>query len=127
MTPFRTPLNCRNWPKKNQYFTEVSQTIPEQSMSIKEAIARFTMGLPVGGARVPIYEGDDDIYPDLNTMDLVERDEYVQESLEKLNRYKKQQADKLAAERAAYDKKIADEIRKQASQRSAALPPEVTP
>lgn len=121
----RTQYNQKGVARNNQVFTQPSMTIPGQSMTVGEAIARFTMGLPVKGGKIPIWEGDTEIYPDLDTMDLVERDEYVRQSKDKLDLYNKQVQDRIKAKQKAYEEKIEAEIKRQVSQRSAALPPEV--
>ena len=44
----------------------ISKTIPNQSMTARELIIRFASGLPLDGAKVPIYEGDEET-PDWTT------------------------------------------------------------
>jgi len=119
---WKTQHNATQFPKDYEKSQGKSLTIPDQSTSVSEMIARFTMGLPMNGARIPIWEGDDEVYPDLNSMDLVERDEYVMAQKDKLDRYNDQQQKRKAAEQAAFDKKIEDEIRKQATARQSLNP-----
>lgn len=67
----------KNKSKAETFFSE-SQTVPDQSMSMKDMLARFVRGLPLPRAKTPIYDGDVDM-PDFSQMDLVD----VQEMLEK--------------------------------------------
>lgn len=62
--------------------TKPGITIPDQSMSVKEIMDRFARGLPVGGMRVPIYDGENDDMPDLRNMDLADRQAYMEAAQE---------------------------------------------
>lgn len=80
-----------------------SETIPGQAMSIQELLRRHAAGLPLDGQRVPFYEGDEETedselqgHPDLNTMDLVDRQEYIEQQELRLAQLK----DKFAKEKA---------------------------
>jgi len=63
---------------KGKQITQVSQTIPDQTMSIRTILDRYAKGLPVSGYKTPIYEDGDieDVLPDPRTMDLAERQEF---------------------------------------------------
>lgn len=88
-------------------YEEPSMTIPGQAMSIQEMLARHVAGLPLDGAKVPLYEADetqpdDDLlmgHPDLSKMDLVDREEYLEQQRERLDvlqkRLAKQKEDHL--------------------------------
>jgi hypothetical protein len=52
-----------------------SQTIPDQTMSIRELVRRYASGLPLGGSKEPIYEGEDGDGIDPRRLDLAERQE----------------------------------------------------
>lgn len=63
-----------------------SMTVPGQSMTIREMLQRHAAGLPIEGAKVPLYEGDETMdddelvgHPDLSKMDLADRQEYIEE------------------------------------------------
>ncbi len=55
---------------------EPSLTVPDQTMTIREILTRFSRGLPID-QKIPIYnESDSDEYfPDPRHMDLAERQE----------------------------------------------------
>lgn len=54
---------------------EPSQTIPEQSMSVRELLQRYASGLPLASGKEPIYEGEDGDGVDPRRLDLAERQE----------------------------------------------------
>jgi hypothetical protein len=53
-------------------FFQVSKTVPDQSMTVRELLERNKRGLPLTGEGHPLYHGDEDYYPNLKTMDLSE-------------------------------------------------------
>ena len=55
--------------ERGKVFTEPSQTVPDQTMSIRTILDRYAKGLPTTGMKIPIYEdGDIDNYiPDPKT------------------------------------------------------------
>jgi hypothetical protein len=65
---------------------QVSKTQPDQSMTVRELLMRNARGLPLSGNAHPLYQGDEEYFPDLKKLDLSEiaalRDE-VQTSIEK--------------------------------------------
>lgn len=80
-------LNAKDFPKQGEVFTLPSMTVPDQSLTVRELMDRFARGLPLGGARVPIYEGEDDNTPDFARMDLSEIEDYqlkIKEELEEI-------------------------------------------
>lgn len=87
-------------PDEGEINDEPSETVPDQSMSVSEIMRRFASGLPLGGEKVPLYEGDEDLLDGVNpkTLDLSEiaqiRDEF-QKEVSELNT----KADKKAAEK----------------------------
>ena len=68
--------------EKAKVFTEPSQTIPDQTMSLQTILERYAKGLPVGGMKNPIYEDADidDYIPDPKTMDLAERQLFAKQA-----------------------------------------------
>jgi len=68
-------LNAKDRPKNYKVFTEPSQTIPDQSLSIKEIMDRYAKGLPIGGGLTPIYEEDETSGINPRTLDLVDLQE----------------------------------------------------
>lgn len=77
---FRTQWDNRR-PPTGEKNNGISETLPDQTMSIRTLIQRYAHGLPIQGAKTPLYEGDEEFTPDFAKMDLTELDEY-RESLE---------------------------------------------
>lgn len=71
---FKTQFNAE--PSKGEVNTQPSQTIPDQSLSVKEIMRRYASGLPLEGQRVPLYEGEEEATPDFANMDLAEREQW---------------------------------------------------
>lgn len=74
------------------------ETVPDQSMSVSEILRRFANGLPLGGERVPLYEGDDDPFDGVNPakLDISEiRDmqDAIADELHGLNKKQQQKKD----------------------------------
>jgi hypothetical protein len=91
---FRTPYNAHELPKQFEQNTMPSQTIPDQTMSIKEIFRRFAQGLPMEGQKVPVY--DDEYVPDVTKMDLADvqslreqNAEYIKSMQERLQKSKR--------------------------------------
>lgn len=87
MQQVKNMLNAKDFPKQGEVFTMPSMTVPDQSLTVRELMDRFARGLPLGGAKVPIWEGEDDNTPDFSKMDLSEIEDYqlqVQAELEEI-------------------------------------------
>lgn len=76
-------------PSPGKRFTQKSITIPDDAMSIREIMNRFSRGIPVPNERPVYYEGDV-LNPDLNTMDLTDLEKYQKGILNKLEDIKHQ-------------------------------------
>ncbi|WNK13240.1 MAG: hypothetical protein [Microvirus sp.] len=88
MSMFKNNTNGNKWERQHEKNIQPSMTIPDQTMSISEIMRRFASGLPLGGMRVPEYDGEDDLLEGINpkTLDLSEihdlKQEFAQEILE---------------------------------------------
>ncbi len=67
----KNSLNASEFSKNYKKFTQPSLTVPDQTMSIKTILERYTRGLPVGG-RTDVVFDEDDTMPDYRTLDLTE-------------------------------------------------------
>lgn len=83
----KNSLSASKFEKKYQIFTMPSMTIPDQTMSIRTILDRYSRGLPIGG-RVDEYYDEDDTLPDFRTLDLAERQELAIQYTEELNEVK---------------------------------------
>jgi len=70
----RNPFNAKEY-NDNEVFTEPSQTVPDQALTIREILKRYASGQPLGGGKEPIYEGEEGDGIDPRTLDLAERQE----------------------------------------------------
>lgn len=103
-----TPFNYREHPEKwlGQVFTLPSQTIPDQTMSMRELLERHTRGMDLGGiAKEGLFEDEEnDPQHGINpkTLDLADIEQMKRENAERI---KNLQEDKATQERLARDKK----------------------
>jgi len=69
-----------------------SETIPDQTMSIRTILDRYARGLPIGGQLTAEYQEDDEYndLPDPRTLDLSERQELAIKAAEELAEIKQQ-------------------------------------
>lgn len=76
----KTYLNRKEHTRHYEVNNEPSETIPDQSMSIRTLLDRYSRGLPISGERTPIWQQGDDFndMPDPRTLDLAERQEYAE-------------------------------------------------
>ena len=76
----KTYLNREEHTRRYEVNNEPSETIPDQSMSIRTILERYSRGLPISGERTPIWQQGDDFndMPDPRTLDLAERQEYAE-------------------------------------------------
>jgi hypothetical protein len=68
-------LNYDTFEKKYEKNGKPSLTIPDQTMSVRELLRRYASGLPLGGQREPIYEGEEGDGIDPRRLDLADRQE----------------------------------------------------
>lgn len=97
-------------PTTGEKFTQPSLTIPDQTMSIQTILKRYAQGQPLEGQREPIFHGDEEYLPDLNRMDPVDRQQYIETQTENLNNLK-------ARYMAEKKEKFQEEIEKKKKQR----------
>jgi hypothetical protein len=83
----KNSLNANTFEKKYKIFTQPSMTVPDQSMSIKTILERYSRGLPVGG-RLDEYYDEDDTLPNPLTLDLAERQELAELYINEINEIK---------------------------------------
>lgn len=109
---FKTPYNGVKGQEAEKISNKPGKTIPDQSLSVKELLKRYASGLPLGGEKVPVYDGEEDFLPDLSKMDLADRQEFLEEAknevseiLEKHNKYKKFKEAKKADQSLTQDQK----------------------
>lgn len=95
----------------------ISQTIPDQGLSISQMLQRVRMGLPINsGGSTPIWNGTK-LLPDWKTLDLIDRAAIVKAATDHSEKLKKRKAD-LEAKKAKADAEAKEKFEKeQAEQR----------
>jgi hypothetical protein len=83
-------LNRDIFPKKYKEFSMPTETVPDQTMSMREILDRHARGLPVP-TNIPLFEQEadiDHIMPDVRTLDLSERQAFAEQAKQELNQIK---------------------------------------
>lgn len=93
---FRTQINSCVMEKNYEKNDLPSLTLPDQTMSIPEIMARYAKGLSLGAQKTPIYEGEDDPGEgvDPRTLDISERLDMAKQFHQELRELKKKYAKK---------------------------------
>jgi hypothetical protein len=86
----KNSLNYDYEQQEGEINTLPSMTIPDQTMSIRKIVDRYTRGLPVSGF-TPIYDGEEFYMPDPKTLDLVERYEMAEQIKQEVEGLKSRQ------------------------------------
>jgi hypothetical protein len=90
MRNVKNSLNYDYKEQKGEVNNLPSMTIPDQTMSIRTIVDRYTSGLPVTGF-TPVYDGEDFYMPDPKTLDLVDRAELAEKVKEEVSSIKSRQ------------------------------------
>jgi len=92
----KTYLNRDTFPKNYKLFTMPSETVPDQTLSIREILNRYARGIPMD-VKTPIWDenADENEYmPDPRTLDLAERQEFAESAKQELDQVKQKIAEK---------------------------------
>lgn len=100
-------------PPEGKVFRLPSLTVPDQTMSIKTILERYTRGLPVTGVMSePIWDGDEPQI-DMRTLDLAEREDLVRIRKDELQALTaKIETDKRLKAKAAEERRRSDDLAK---------------
>lgn len=100
-----------------------SKTVPDQSLSPKQLLERFSRGLPLTGAYEPVYNGDVEL-PDFNRMDISEiaqlKDNVAKDIAEKQAILAETNRQARIKEDETRRKKIIEDYKKQQAEQTAA-------
>lgn len=97
--------------RKYRIFTQPSLTQPDQTLSIREILTRFTRGIPMEG-KVPIFS--DEYTVDPRRLDLTEIQAELDAIKERANETMSERKRKLEADQAAKQKQRDDDLIKAA-------------
>lgn len=106
MEKFKTNYNAEKFAPDHEKSTKPSMTVPDQTLSLREVLRRYSQGLPINGVKVPLYDEnpEDANLPDISKLDLAEREElalqYAAELAELKEKYKLQNKPVKTAENA---------------------------
>ncbi len=104
----KNALNAHEFETKGQVNNEPSQTVPDQSMTLRELLIRYAKGLPLEGARTPIWEGEEGFERDPETLDLAEREELAEKARQELKEIEERVKAKVAEKKAKKRSEITD-------------------
>lgn len=81
---FKTPYNADKFPKDDEINLEPSLTVPDEQLSIREIVERFSKGLPLPSTMTKqghyeLDEDDESEFPDTSKMDITEKEDYIEE------------------------------------------------
>lgn len=88
MYKIRHAYNSHEFAKTYEKNTQPGLTVPDQAMTIREIMERYSRGLPLEGERVPVYDGEDEFEPDLKHMDLADRQAVLEARIDELSSLK---------------------------------------
>jgi len=74
----KNSLNANEFAKSYRKILTPSLTVPDQTMSIRTILERYSRGLPIGG-KTDMYYDEEDTMPDYRTLDLVDIQELQEE------------------------------------------------
>ena len=97
---------------KGQENNQESKTVPDQSMTLRELLVRYAKGLPLEGAKTPIWEGEEGFDIDPEKLDLADREELAEkarEELKAINERVKEEVEKKEAKKRTTITEIKDE------------------
>lgn len=97
--------NIHLFPKHPQGDFGPSVTVPDQAMSVKEILDRFARGLPLGGVRVPVWDGEEEV-PDFRKMDLADVETFMRENKQEIE-YLQKELEALEAQKSKLEEKQA--------------------
>lgn len=121
----RTPYNREEHPYTGQNFTQKSQTVPNQALSMRELLTKYAHGQPLtGGKFIPEYGGEEMDGINMRTLDLTELQELAEKSTETINKFKKEQQNaEKAALKAQEQQRIDEEVEKRLAEKGKIIEP----
>ena len=121
----RTPYNREEHPYTGQQFTQKSQTIPNQAMSMRELLTKFAHGQPLTGAKfTPLYGGEDMDGINMKTLDLTDLQDIAEKTKETITNFKKGQENAEKEQlKAQEQQRIDEEVEKRLAEKGKIIEP----
>lgn len=85
---------------QGQINEQPDMTIPDQSMTLRELLVRYAKGLPLEGAKTPIWDGEEGFDTDPERLDLAEREELAEKAREELKAISERVKDEVEKKKA---------------------------
>lgn len=134
---FKTPYNAASFPKQIEVIDpkRTSTTVPNQSMTITEIYRRYASGRSLSGVRQPIHDDDgnrqfalsfDDYLPNLETIDLADRQAMMETAKAHLEDVKKR-LDAYAKAQKQKREEVNNDLKKRIKELESRLPNEPAP
>ena len=98
--------NAKDYPYKGEVNNKPSETIPDQTMTMREILTRYAKGLPIDGEKTPLWEEGEGYAKDPETLDLAEREELATQAREELQQIN----ERIKASKAKSDAKNKNKI-----------------
>lgn len=113
----RTCLNYREvvWNDRFEIPEGISETVPDQSMSLRVILDRYTKTGAIPTRTFEPEYSEEDVFPDMSSMDLTEIDEYRRNLKADVD---EMQAELAKADKAARDKKAKEKLAKDAREKA---------
>lgn len=120
----KNSANANDFPKENRDCGGKSATVPDQTMSLREIVRRYTRGVPLPVVAGGYFDEEESEGIDLRTLDISEVDEMVKKAREtvkenegKKAKHKKQKEDE------EYKQRVEKEIHEKITKESKLPPP----
>lgn len=84
MKRVKNTLNATEFAKDYEKTFGVSKTVPDQTMTMRQLLDRYARGLPLAGAKEPVYYGEEDL-PELHRLDLAEIQELRESNKQRIH------------------------------------------
>lgn len=101
MRTIKNTGNAKDFPYKGEVNNQPSQTIPDQTMTMREILIRYAKGQPIDGTKTPLWEEGEGYAKDPETLDLAEREELATQAREELQQIEQ----RVKASRQKFDAK----------------------
>ena len=106
MRTIKNSGNAKDFPYKGQINNKPSETVPDQTMTMREILIRYAKGLPIDGEKTPLWEDGEGYAKDPETLDLAEREELATQAREELQQIN----ERIKASKAKSDAKNKNKI-----------------
>jgi len=106
MRTIKNSGNATDFPYKGQVNNKPSETVPDQTMTMREILTRYAKGLPIDGEKTPLWEEGEGYAKDPETLDLAEREELATQAREELQQIN----ERIKASKAKSDAKNKNKI-----------------